>query len=1110
MRVFYVRPSDNGNYCVEPALATLTHPPEQVDVALFRGRRVPLEPLNYDPTDGGFADLNAYDIAILAGLDPVVLSPQECLALIAFVERGGGLMVLGGTHSFGNAEGTWLPLAVMLPVEMQRGLDVEVNALPHPTGHPIARGLPEPLGYISKLHPVAVKPGGETVLTVGEQPLAVAGEYGYGRVVVLASYPECEEAEYGWFFTGDAFDDFMRRAVAWMRKQQDPAWIDAFVLPAREVTTGSDQFGKVLLKAVAPTDVRLVTRLTRDGETVHEDSTRSRVATAHEAIFSFRVPGGAEADGLHYVSATLFDLEGRELDRSEAGLVVVNPTRLSLELEYGRRCLVPGETVRIRVNAFSERRVPPLQVSVGLALLDADGAAAVEMDEVTLSWAGSGYEQAEYELDVPHLRPGAYRLRAELRFAGGLADAAEEEISVLPRLDDVRRFPLISEGGYHLDRAAIERGVAALAQAGANTLSLPGPVATAWGERQHWEAMLGYAEEQALRSGLALAHHRHSLVPGLTTRAPLDPCPLTPALGEALDAQIRPVLAAASRVPRLLFHEILPETAVRWEQLCRCKACQAAYERNFGGALPVEAPEALEPQDLHGLCAFVSSYWWHVYSVLSGLRDEAGEGVRLSLPFGAESFLRPGRAAPYCDVHSWVRAAEVVEVAPEPDAATYRLSLSGHRALCQAFGKPFGALIDLAAGALPPAEAAFTALAHGAEHLRVAENPRFLHGRRQPPLGEALGRLFARIAKAGPLLALSHRPQARVALLYPFTQVVDRDSRGLLDAFELLTAAFGDVDLVHQRLARDTSIQAYGAVAILGTRMLPKKVARELVAFVEQGGILLADSAEVLDERGRLLVWPDRFFGTAETPVFETVTERRRAYRGGRTTLFSPDIAGIYRRTLERCDVLAARGITRAMADALAERGVRPRASAGHPDVEVGLRECPGARLLVAVNHGDEAVTTRVELDGEVTCAFDLTTGEDVPVRGSAVEVSLPPRDGGVWVLYGQRSFSVRLELAEAQAPPGGEIAGRAAVVNEAGQPVAASHIVRVFVTDPDGAERADLGGERVTADGVLELRLPLAVNERLGTWAISVTDVLTRRIVRRTFEVVAEAPPED
>ncbi len=217
MRVFFVRPSDNGNYGVESALASAPSPPEELHVALFRGYRVPLEPLNFDPRQAGIGSLGRYDLVILAGLDPVALSAAEQLGLVAFVERGGGLLVLGGSHSFGNAEGTYALLEPVLPVRVLRGLDVEANAMPSTTAHPIARGLPAPLGYVGKVHPIEPKPGAHVAMKAGELPLVVAGEHGYGRVVVVASFPECEESEYGWFFTGDAFDDFIRSTAAWLQ-----------------------------------------------------------------------------------------------------------------------------------------------------------------------------------------------------------------------------------------------------------------------------------------------------------------------------------------------------------------------------------------------------------------------------------------------------------------------------------------------------------------------------------------------------------------------------------------------------------------------------------------------------------------------------------------------------------------------------------------------------------------------------------------------------------------------------------------------------------------------------------------------------------------------------
>ncbi len=1182
MRVFFLRPSDNGNYGVEAALGNCQRPLEELHVALFRGFRVPLEPLNFDPAEAGFANLNRYDVAILAGLDPVVLTPAELLAVAAFVERGGSLMLIGGSHSFGNAEGTFLPVDPVLPVQILRALDVEVNALPALSAHPVARGLPTPLGYVRKVHPVEPKPGAEVALRVGELPFVVAGEFGYGRVLVVASYPECEEAEYGWFFTGDAFDDFVRSALAWLRKDHEPFWFESFSLPNRRVLVGNEEFGKVKLASGAAAAVRLTTRVTDSaGRLVYESSAnlpigagpgpaRTRAATtaaaqkrgqatAAEAIISFRVPDEPRARGIHYVSVIAAQTRvgaglvpdragaptrgaptaahvarkevedatpGREVARRDVAIEVVNPTQLALEFDYGRRVFFPGQVARIVARAASALKQPPMELALDVSLVDDAGTPMVAPRRRSVRWREGGYEEADVALPVPRLRPGAYRLCAELRVGEALADAVAEELYVLAPPPARDGFPLIAEGGCHLDRPTIERAIAQLAGAGVNTLSLPGPPARRRGEVPHHEAMLVHAADTAARAGLSLAHHRRPLVPGLSPAAPLAPCALTPEFRHTLDGAVRPLLAASAAAPSLRFHQAVSRAVAGHEQLCRCQSCQAAYERNLGAKLPAGDPASLDAAGRKTLSAFVTSYWWHVFSSVQKLRDEAAPGVKLAQTFDAASFLRDGPNTPYCDALAWARACDIVEVAPPTDCgpqseirnqkpeialARWRLSLAGHRGICAALGLPFGAQLDLAAGSLPPAEAALTALAHGAAHLHVAENPPFLGFRRQAPLPEALGGLFARLARAGPLLAISRRPQAKVALLFPFTETAMGESRGLLAAFGLLDAAFGEVDILHERLATDEGLVAYRAIALLGVGVIPRRVAAALVRFVERGGLLLADREDLKDEEGAALAWPDGFFGEAETPVFGAIAARRRRFGAGRTMLFSPGVAATHQEAAERGDTVACLGLRRALANAIADHGLRPRARAAEPFVETGLRACKDTWLLVAVNHSDEACSARIELDAaEVAakCAFDLVSGAEVAVaaeRGPSLSLRLAPRDGALLALYTERPFTLRLEAPPSAHCRAGALAYRLMVLNESGGPARGHHIVSVSVTDQAGEERTEFGGQRLTADGVVEVSVPFAINERAGTWTITATDPLTRRVVRRTVVVTAE-----
>jgi hypothetical protein len=179
--------------------------------------------------------------------------------------------------------------------------------------------------------------------------------------------------------------------------------------------------------------------------------------------------------------------------------------------------------------------------------------------------------------------------------------------------------------------------------------------------------------------------------------------------------------------------------------------------------------------------------------------------------------------------------------------------------------------------------------------------------------------------------------------------------------------------------------------------------------------------------------------------------------------------------------------------------------------VEVGLRACEDTWLLVAVNHGDAPRSTRVALDSEalpVACACNVVSGETVAIEprqgGPSLLLRLPPHDGGVWVLYRERPFTLRLDTPPSARCPDGVLSYKVMVVNESGQPARGCHILRVAVADPAGEDRPEFGGDRVTRNGVLEVFEPFAHNDPPGRWTIAVTDPITRRMVRHTVEVAA------
>lgn len=156
--------------------------------------------------------LGAYDAIILSdiGANTLLLHPDTWvhskptpnrLKLIrTYVERGGGLMMIGGYFSFqginGGARYRGTPIADVLPVEIlpyDDRVEVPEGFTPAITNgrHPILQGFrgtwPSLLGF----NEVKAKPDGEVLATVsrsyGAKPLLVAGAYGKGRSLAWTS-----------------------------------------------------------------------------------------------------------------------------------------------------------------------------------------------------------------------------------------------------------------------------------------------------------------------------------------------------------------------------------------------------------------------------------------------------------------------------------------------------------------------------------------------------------------------------------------------------------------------------------------------------------------------------------------------------------------------------------------------------------------------------------------------------------------------------------------------------------------------------------------------------------------------------------------------------------
>ena len=122
--------------------------------------------------------------------------PDRPAAIRDYVERGGGLVMIGGYLTFqgidGRARWAGTPVEAALPVTMQLTDDrVEVPSGVQPLvrlpSHPIVEGLggvwPALLGY-NRVRP---RDGAEIIVSVDDDPLIVAGTHGQGRAVAFTS-----------------------------------------------------------------------------------------------------------------------------------------------------------------------------------------------------------------------------------------------------------------------------------------------------------------------------------------------------------------------------------------------------------------------------------------------------------------------------------------------------------------------------------------------------------------------------------------------------------------------------------------------------------------------------------------------------------------------------------------------------------------------------------------------------------------------------------------------------------------------------------------------------------------------------------------------------------
>lgn len=197
-------------------------------------RWIPKDTKKSWPVDlSGLFELGKFDVYIVGDVEAAALGREQLEQLVEAVNRGAGLVMIGGDNTFGRGGYSASALSVVLPVELNT--DSGSNQITEPFGlslarsHPITdlggdqpkqvwRDLPPQLGANRFVGP-KVAPGVEVLLqSEDEHPMLVVGSYGRGRVAALAF-----DSTYRWWRSGNSevHRRFWRQLMLWLLSRDE-------------------------------------------------------------------------------------------------------------------------------------------------------------------------------------------------------------------------------------------------------------------------------------------------------------------------------------------------------------------------------------------------------------------------------------------------------------------------------------------------------------------------------------------------------------------------------------------------------------------------------------------------------------------------------------------------------------------------------------------------------------------------------------------------------------------------------------------------------------------------------------------------------------------------
>ena len=277
------------------------------------------------------SQLSALKVVILGNLDAAELSQERAKRLLGFVEKGGSLVVLGGTKAWSPGGLLSTDLAKALPIEggsptlLESPTPLPVKLTPQAATHPAFAGDPK---FWKTIPPVLsvftglqAKPAAESLVVVetpsGSAPLVLTQRFGEGKVAVILT-----DSLWRWQLgpeSGDAkpYKRFWTQLVSWLLPKAEnlnaeelELFTDRDDLFLGEKITINARLSEEKSKGKKPTSID-ATLVFPDGRSIPYRMDLSQVTTVSGDSFEgYSVEFQADTPGAYRLTATA-QLDGK-------------------------------------------------------------------------------------------------------------------------------------------------------------------------------------------------------------------------------------------------------------------------------------------------------------------------------------------------------------------------------------------------------------------------------------------------------------------------------------------------------------------------------------------------------------------------------------------------------------------------------------------------------------------------------------------------------------------------------------------------------------------------------------------------------------------------------